>query len=405
MQTILGPFSQIVTLKNLPPGGPLDDTLLDIQNNVYMGVVDGKIDLIGSRDELKGDAIEVPPNTVAFPGLVDAHTHLCFGGTRARDYALRLSGATYQAIAAEGGGILDTVRKTRMETLEQLAHTTLERLHALLKQGITTCEIKSGYGLSVEAELKILHAIQTAAKNYPGTVVPTCLAAHTLPPEFTSADAYLKYLSEELLPLVKTQALAQRVDIFIEHGAFSPEQGRHYLVEAKRLGFELCLHADQFSRGGALLAAQVGAISADHLEQSLPEDFAAMKHAGVIPIVLPGATLGLGMPFAPARAILDSGLPLAIASDYNPGSAPMGDLLTQAALLGANQRLTTAETWAGITVRAARALALYDRGTLAKGQRADFVLFPCTDYREPLYYQGNMKPCATYINGRKVHAT
>ncbi|MDP1836261.1 MAG: imidazolonepropionase [Chlamydiales bacterium] len=386
----LGPFAQVLTLEGLPESGPISDNALKVYENAGIEITNGIISYIGPMEG-------APQNAVAMPGLIDAHTHLCFAGIRAKDYAARLSGATYQEIAAKGGGILDSVRKTREATEQELTQLTLERLKRAFSNGITTCEVKSGYGLSVEQELKLLQAIVAAGKLLQITVVPTCLAAHTLPPEFDSHNAYLVYLVDKLLP--QARQLCSRVDIFVEKGAFGVVEAEKYLLAAKELGFEICIHADQFSRGGALLAAKVGATSADHLEQSNDEDFAALKLAGVIPVILPGATLGLGMPFPPARKILDAGLPLAIASDWNPGSAPMGDLLTQAAVLGAAQKLTMAETLAGITFRAAKALRLHDRGILAKGMRADIAIFPGADYREILYYQGSLKPSITIANG------
>jgi imidazolonepropionase len=395
MRKLLGPFRQIVTMRNLPFGGPIDDSQLELI--VDGGIVsnNGTIESIGSYKELASDrSIPIDETTVcrtptvAIPGLIDCHTHICFAGNRARDYALRLSGVTYQEIAARGGGILDTVSQTRKATTEELAEGIIQRAKQLASRGITTCEVKSGYGLSVEHELKMLQAIKLAAERSPIQLIPTCLAAHTKPPEFNSHKEYLDYLLRELLPIVKRDKLANRIDIFVEKEAFDPTIAKNYLLEAKRMGFELTIHADQFSAGGSALAAQVGARSAEHLEVSGFAEIEALRKGNVIPVVLPGATLGLGLPFAPARAFLDAQLPLAIASDWNPGSAPMGHLLLQAALLGTAEKLTMAETLAGITYRAANALGLKDRGTIAVGKRTDLTLFSTSDYREILYNQG-----------------
>ncbi len=393
---VIGPFAQVVTMEDLPPSGPIRDSQLQIHENVGISIEKGKIKAIGPMKKLKGIVEEIPYPAVAMPGLVDAHTHLCFAGDRSSDYAQRLEGKTYQQIAKSGGGIMHTVNQTREASEEELMALTVARLYEAGEEGITTCEVKSGYGLSVNSELKMLRAINAAAKYSDVAVIPTCLAAHTKPPEFKTSKAYLEYIFEDLLPIVIHEQLTNRVDIFIDKAGFSETHALAYLKWAKKLGFTICVHADQFSRGGALLAAKIKALSADHLEVSNEEDFLALRKAKVYPIVLPGATLGLGMPFAPARAILDHKLPLVIASDWNPGSAPMGSLLTSASFLGAAQKLSMAETWAAMTIRAARALDLHDRGTITKGARADLALYPASDYREILYHQGQMKPFATH---------
>ncbi len=358
------------------------------------------------REKIKNTGAELQEITepmVLLPGFIDAHTHLCYAGSRAKDYALRVAGKTYLDIARSGGGILDTVRKTRAASQEELVKTLLQRCARHLAEGVTTCEVKSGYGLTVADELKMLEAIQTANQQQALELVPTCLAAHMCPPEFTSPKEYLEMVVRELLPIVKAKNLAKRVDIFIEDTAFSEELALEYLQKAKELGFEVTVHADQFSTGGSHVAAQVQAISADHLEASGTHELEMMKQAKVVATVLPGASLGLGMHYAPARQMLDQGLCVAIATDWNPGSAPMGDLLLQAALLGASQKLTMAETLAGITYRAALALGLQDRGTLATGQLADFIAFPTDHYQEILYVQGKLKPTKIWKKGNLVH--
>lgn len=401
---LIGPISQILTMDHLPARGAIADHELQI-------IRDGGIELDGSnivavgdfetmRKGFKAKVHSVAYPCVALPGFVDAHTHLCFAGSRVDDYALRVSGGTYEQIAAAGGGILDTVRKTREAPKELLVDLLMKRTALLLQNGVTTCEVKSGYGLSVDQEIKQLEAIQIVSKRQPVSLIPTCLAAHTLPWEFSDRSDYLAFLVSELLPLLKQRGLASRIDIFVDTLAFSVDEARAYLTEAQYLGFNITIHADQFSRGGALLGAELGALSVDHLEVTTLEEARILARTQVVPVVLPGATLGLGLPFAPARMLLDAGLQLAIASDWNPGSAPMGDLLTQAALLGAAQKLTIAETLAAITQRAANALGLVDRGVIKQGCRADLVLFPCSDYREILYHQGAMKPCGCFAGGQ-----
>jgi imidazolonepropionase len=280
----------------------------------------------------------------------------------------------------------------------------LPRIKHLLSLGITTCEVKSGYGLNLKDEIKMLRAIQEAGTKQPVTLVPTCLAAHTKPPEFSSGDDYLSFLQQAVLPLVKYEQLSKRIDIFVDKQAFSAEHAKEYLIFAKAQGFSVCVHADQLSRGGSKLAADIKALSADHLEQSTREDFIILAHANVTPIVLPGASLGLGVHFANARLMLDCGLPLVIASDWNPGSAPMGNLISQAALLAIAEKINMTETLAAITVRAAQALELYDRGVISNGKRADLTIYPTNDYRNILYYQGTLTPSEVFIKGQQVYA-
>ena len=264
-------------------------------------------------------------------------------------------------------------------------------------------EVKSGYGLSLEEELKMLRAIAEAHKRTPADLVATCLAAHMVPRDFEgSPSAYLESMAQLLFPVLREERLTNRVDAFIEEGAFSQADIAPYFAQAKAMGFDITVHADQFSTGGSEVAVAHGAVSADHLEASTDKEIQLLAKSEVIATALPGASLGLGCNFTPARKILDAGGALAIASDHNPGSAPMGDLLTQATVLGAYEKLTNAEVLAGITFRAAEALKLYDRGRLAEGFLADFSVFHTKDYREVLYHQGAFKPCSVWKAGQLV---
>ncbi|WP_162052458.1 imidazolonepropionase [Pontibacter pamirensis] len=407
--TLIGPFSQLLPMTGLPKAGPIKDAQLQVLNNAGVLVQGEQIVKVDAYQKLKQEAKakayhveKISQPMVLLPGLIDAHTHLCFAGSRANDYALRLAGKSYLEIAHSGGGILDTVRKTRDATLIELVDLLKKRCDRHLSEGVTTCEVKSGYGLTVDDELKMLETIALVHKHHTLDLVPTCLAAHTRPPEFTDSGLYLQYLLAKLLPQVQEQGLASRIDIFVEESAFSEHESLEYLLKAKEMGFEITVHADQFSTGGSRVAAEAGALSADHLEASDEASVALLKEAGVVATVLPGASLGLGMSYAPARRMLDSGLCLAIATDWNPGSAPMGDLLTQAALLGAAEKLSTAETFAAITTRAAQALKLSDRGEVGKGCLADMIAFPTADYREILYQQGKLKPAIIWKNGVRV---
>ncbi|NDK57446.1 imidazolonepropionase [Pontibacter fetidus] len=410
--TLIGPFTQILTMTNLPEAGAITDDELDVLEDGGIVVCDGVIKMVGKYNVLLKVAQEEHHNfekitepMVLLPGLVDAHTHICFAGSRANDYAMRVAGKSYLEIARNGGGILDSVRKTREATIVELVGLLKKRCDRHLAEGVTTCEVKSGYGLTVDDELKMLEAIKLVNKHHEIDLVPTCLAAHMRPPEYSDSNVYLQHVLEELLPQVKEQELANRVDIFIEDTAFTERESLEYLLAAKELGFDITVHADQFSTDGSKVAAEVGAVSADHLEASGEAEIALLKEAGVVATVLPGASLGLGMHYAPARKMLDGGLCVAIATDWNPGSAPMGDLLLQAALIGASEKLTIPETIAAITTRAAKALNLKDRGCLAKGQVADFIAFPTSNYKEILYFQGKLKPTIVWKRGEKVQVT
>jgi len=403
---LIGPFSQLLTMDNLPLKGPLSDDQLEITENAGILINGEMIESIGPYRELKSLASDLEPvagDHVIMPGLIDVHTHLCWAGSRAGDYALRLSGRNYFEIAQQGGGIWSTVIQTREAGMEELAGITARHANRLLHQGITTVEVKSGYGLNVDAEWKILKAMHQAREFTRVDLIPTCLAAHIKPMDFVgSAREYLDYLIQELLPRIKVAKLSHRVDVYVDEGAFGMQDAQHYIFAAKKMGFDIVVHADQFKRGGAQLAVEVGALSADHLEASIDEDIALLAGSHIIPVALPGASIGLGMNFAPARKLLDAVASLVIASDWNPGSAPMGNLLMQAAVLGIYEKLTMGETLAAITCRAANALRLPDRGVLKPGMLADFIAFPCRDYREILYNQGGMMPAVVWKKGRRV---
>lgn len=399
---LIGPFSQVITMNLLPTEGPIPDTAIEVKKDVWVRILNGLVDGVGLYDELRMPnfkTVKIEQPCVLIPGFIDTHTHLCYAGSRAGEYAERLAGKTYQEIAQAGGGILSTVKATREASKGQLITSLKEHVEKAQKQGVTTCEVKSGYGLNVDDEIKQLEAIADVNQNGPIDLISTCLV-HKMPPEYTSPIDYLTNVAGKLLPEVLRKKLSNRVDIFIDEGAFTPADGKKFLKKAKEMGFHLVVHADQFKRGGSKVAAQVGAVSADHLEQSTEKDFQLLKESEVIPIILPGSCIGLGMPFAKARKMLDAGLPVVISSDTNPGSAPMGNLLAQAAILGASQKLTMAETLAAITTRASRALQLADKGRIAPGYQADMIAFPTKDWRDILYYQGSMMPSVIYTARR-----
>ncbi|HWD89964.1 MAG TPA: imidazolonepropionase [Mucilaginibacter sp.] len=402
---LIGPFTHILPLAELPLKGPIADDALQVIPNGGVLVEKGLIAEVGDFETLKKDhpkatIEEIGSDHVLLPGFIDCHTHLCFAGNRAKDYAMRIAGKSYLEIAKAGGGIWDSVTQTRQASEKQLAELLIQRAKRHLAEGVTTIEVKSGYGLNLEQELKQLRAIKLAGESCRADLVATCLAAHIPPRDFSgTASVYLEYLLNYVLPNVIKENLATRADIFVEVSAFNNTDATDYLRAARQMGFDVTVHADQFTTGGSEVAVAVGAVSADHLEASTDKEINAIAASDTVAVALPGASLGLGIGFAPARKLLDAGAILAIASDWNPGSAPMGDLLMQASILGAYEKLTTAETFASLTYRAAKALNLTDRGVLQKGMLADMQAYLCSDYREILYYQGKLKPTLIWKRG------
>lgn len=405
---LIGPFKQILPMTGLPQKGALKDEQLSIIENGGILVHEDQIVTVDKYQKLSDNNPNCEKETitedlVVLPGFIDAHTHICFAGTRSFDYAARNNGKTYLEISKEGGGIWSTVKHTRAASEEDLVKLLIQRMQKQISNGITTTEVKSGYGLNVENELKMLRAINKADSKHPLDLVATCLAAHIIPKEKgITENEYLQLILDKLEPQIAEEKLCKRFDVFIEDGAFSQEASTDYLLQLKSRGYELTVHGDQFNAGGSKVAIAVGAKSVDHLEASGDNEIAALATSEVIPVALPGATIGLGCDFTPARKLLDSGCSLAIASDWNPGSAPQGNLLSQAALLGTFQKLSTAEILSGITFRAADALGLNDRGKLEKHLKADLVAFPSHDYKEILYHQGELKPSHVWKNGAQI---
>jgi len=402
MKKLIGPFTQILPLSGLAMKGALQDNDLRIILRGGVLVENGLILAVADFEELRKEnpsaqIEEIEGDHVLLPGFVDCHTHICFAGSRAKDYAMRIQGKTYLEIAKAGGGIWDSVMQTREADEKLLEKLLLQRVNRHLSEGVTTIEIKSGYGLETQSELKQLRAIAAVSAQTKASLVSTCLAAHMVPKDFSGTQAeYLSYVFHDLLPVIKHENLTNRVDIFIEESAFNAENASVYLNRAKQMGFDITIHADQFSTGGSAVAVKLGAVSADHLEASKDAEIKMLANSDTVAVVLPGASLGLGMQYAPARKLLDGGACLAIASDWNPGSAPMGDLLMQAAVMSAAEKLNTTEVFAGLTYRAAKALNLYDRGTLSTGMRADMQAYPTRDCRDILYMQGKMKPAKVW---------
>ncbi|SDK54721.1 imidazolonepropionase [Microbulbifer yueqingensis] len=376
-----------------------------------VAVTGGRIVWIGPRRELPectADRVIDGEGQWLTPGLVDCHTHLVYGGHRASEFARRLGGESYEEVARSGGGILSTVRATRAASAEQLYHAAEPRLRALLAEGVTTLEVKSGYGLELDTELKQLRTARRLAQHYPVDIVTTCLAAHALPPEYDGrADEYIDLVCEEILPAVAREQLADAVDMFCESIAFSVEQCQRVIDCARELDLPVKAHAEQLSSSGATsMAAQAGALSVDHIEYITDMDVAAMAENGTVAVLLPGAFYTLRETrVPPVDKLRASGVSIALSTDLNPGSCPIASLRLMMNM-GCNLfGLTPAEALAGVTRSAARALGLCcSRGVLRAGLRADMVLWPMETPDQLAYEYGALKPAAIFFGGQNVTA-
>ena len=365
--------------------------------NGAVGWKDGVIDFVGTMDALPGPAeslavsVESAHRALVTPGLVDCHTHLVFAGDRAHEFEMRLQGASYEEVAKSGGGILSSVRATRAASEDDLLAASLPRARALLRDGVTTLEIKSGYGLDTATEMKMLRVARRIGVELGIGVRTTFLGAHALPPEYTGrADDYIAFVCESMLPAVADAGLADAVDAFCEGIGFTLAQTQRVFNAARAHGLPVKLHAEQLSLlGGAAMAARCGALSADHLEFITDDCAQAMAHAGTVAVLLPGAFVCLRetkMP--PIESLRAHGVAMAVATDCNPGTSPLLSLRLAMALACAQFRLTPEEALRGATVNAAKALGLSDRGTLAVGKRADLVVWDACDPAELCYWLG-----------------
>lgn len=370
---------------------------------------DGALAFVGARSELPGAperlAAEVisADGALVTPGLIDCHTHLVFGSDRADEFERRLNGASYEEIACSGGGILSSVRATRAASEDELLAQSLPRARALLGDGVTTIEIKSGYGLGLDSELKMLRVARRIGAELGVGVSTTLLAAHALPPEFKDrADDYVELIRAQILPAAVREGLADMVDAFCERIAFSPAQTRRVFERARELGLPIKLHADQLSDlGGAALAAEFGARSAEHLEHTGEAGVRAMAAAGTVAVLLPGAFYALRETQPPPIAqFRRHGVAMAVASDLNPGTSPLLSLRLAMNMACIELRLTPEEALRGATVHAARALGLEDRGTLRNGRRADFVVWNAKHPAELCYWIGGGLARDVRIGGR-----
>lgn len=403
-------IAQLVTCAGpgRPRVGPEMSELFVLEGAAFL-VDDGRI-----RDVDFQPAIEAkltPETTVVsaqggcvLPGFVDAHAHPVFAGNRVEEFELRARGATYEEIAAKGGGIQSTVAKTRAATDAELLAEGRRHLNWALRCGTTTMEAKSGYGLTLADEVRMLKTIRELDQQGPMRLVPTFLGAHACPPE-VDLDRYVEEVCENMLPAVVETDLAKWCDVFCERGYFDLAASRKILARAKALGLGLRVHADQLSNcGGAMLAAELGAKTADHLEQVDGGGIAAMKAAGVQPVVLPASVYALGKTkYPPAREMIDAGLALVLATDLNPGSSPTPSIPMAMSLACTQMRMTPAEAICAATINAAYSLDLGHRlGSIEPGKVADFAVFDVPDHREIAYWFGETRASAVYVGGRRI---
>lgn len=397
-QLMLKNIAQLVTVRSnrerVKTAAGMRD--LGVIENASVLIEDGVFLWIGGPNDkhpaLSEDATVVDASEkIALPGFVDSHTHLVFAGSREDEFAMRAEGKTYQQIAEQGGGILSTVRATRQASKHDLKRLARVRLDAMLQHGTTTVEIKSGYGLDEESEIKMLECIQELAKEQYTTVVATFLGAHAFPPEFrNSREAYVDLLRDRMLPYIGKRGLAQFCDVFCDAGYFSVEQSRRILEKARELGLGIKVHADELApSGGSALAAELRAVSADHLEHIDEASIALLKNAGVVATLLPGVSFFLNHSYAPARQLIDAGVPVAIASDFNPGSCMSFSMPLMMTIACTHMGMTPEEAITASTLNAAAALNLSQvYGSIETGKKADIVLYDVPNYRYLAYHFG-----------------
>jgi imidazolonepropionase len=391
----------------LAPGAAPDVALPD-GAQAAIAVEQGRIAWMGDSRAVPERFAHVPRHdgagALVTPGLIDCHTHLVYGGQRANEFAMRLAGASYEEIAKAGGGIVSSVRATREADEDQLFAEAALRLEQLLADGVCAIEIKSGYGLSLEHECKQLRVARRLGEAYGVTVRTTFLGAHALPPEYAGrSGAYIDAVCNEMMPALAAEGLVDAVDVFCERIAFSLEETERVFQAARALGLPVKLHAEQLSdMGGAALAARYGALSCDHIEHLSPEGIAAMREAGTVAVLLPGAYYTLrDTHLPPIDALRAAGVPMAVSTDHNPGTSPALSLLLMVNMACTLFRLTVPEALAGVTVHAARALGLSDtHGVLGVGRPADFVLWNAREAAELAYWFGHRPARVVARQGR-----
>lgn len=388
------------------------DTPYGLIDQGAIGVKDGKIVWVGCMNDLPDEPDRIAVNVFSeksciTPGFIDCHTHLIYGGNRSQEFEMRLQGATYEEIARAGGGIHSTVAQTRAASDEELFQQSLKRAQTLIAGGVTTLEIKSGYGLDLETELKILRVAKRLQKVLSVTIVKTFLGAHTVPPEYAGrADDYIEFICEEMLPRVAEERLAENVDVFCETIGFNLAQTERVFQAAQKYGFGIKCHAEQLSDSkSAVLAANYQALSVDHLEFLSEDSVKQLANKNTVAVLLPGAFYFLREKQLPPVTLLrEAGVPMAIATDCNPGTSPVTSLLLMLNMACTLFRLTPEEALAGVTRHAAQALGLQDEiGTLSVGKKADFVLWDIGHPAELAYYVGGCNPLKIVRHGKIIY--
>lgn len=411
MKKLLKAPSQIVTVntngENLKRGrdlssiDPVYDHSIIIENGIIKDIVPDHSVSNESFDQI----IDLKGYTI-LPGLVECHTHTAFAGSRSNEFLMRLRGATYEEIADSGGGIISTVKAVRQSTFEELVELIRPRIGLFISQGVTTLEIKSGYGLSYYDEIKLLQVINYFKNSLPIEIVPTFLGAHTYPPEYKNDhDKYLKIISEELLPFIIKNNLAAHIDAFCEKGAFSSEEVDKIFSKAKKLGYKLRLHTEQFNNVGGLdTALKHKALSVDHLEVIRNEDIRKLSGSETVAVLLPGVSFFLDYQYAPARELIKNNATVALSTDYNPGSSNIPDLHFIMSLAALKLKMTAEEIISGVTINAAKALDMNrNTGSIEIGKQADFAVFDVREYQEIIYNIGQNLNFMTIKKGEIIY--
>ena len=411
---LLTKIGQLATLEGYRERPKIGESMMELSiiEDGAIAIKNGMIQAVGTTQEIRSQISEEPtypeielPRMLAIPGFVDSHTHLVFGGSRENDFAMKLEGKTYLEILESGGGILNTLKATRQASREDLAKSAFSYGERMLMNGTTNVEVKSGYGLNIETEIKMLEVVEELRKLLPISFSATFLGAHAVPPEFEGrTDDYVDLVVNEMIPAVAERSLAEFCDVFCEKGIFDVEQSRRILLSAKEVGMQLKVHADEIVQlGGAELAAEVGAISADHLLMASEDGLEAMRKAGTIATLLPGTAFSLGTEYAKGREMIDMGIPVALATDFNPNCANES-LFFSIALACYKMKMHPREVISAATINGAHALGRGDSiGSIEPGKRADILVLECPN-PEYLAYRFGVNLVHTVIaNGEVVH--
>ncbi len=412
MSVLLKNISTLLTLQGAAAKGGrrIGEEDLSVHTNCSLLIEKDKIAWLGPAQKLPRELAKKKTlrefnmkGKTVLPGFVESHTHLIFAGDRAAEFEMRNQGVSYQEIAARGGGILSTMRNTRQASVAELAKSGQVRADDFVAQGVTTLEIKSGYGLSLKDEVK---ALQAADKIVGPRTVKTFLGAHALPPEFKTYEEYLSFLAAEVLPVIKKKKLATRVDVFIEKGFFPPAESERYLRQAQAMGFDVLVHADQLSlSGGSEVAVRIGALSGDHLLQVTDSEIQKLAKSETTCMLLPAADLYMKCKYPPARQMIDAGARVALATDFNPGSSPTQDLNLVGLLARLEMKMSLPEVIAAYTVGAAHALNLQSEiGSVQVGKSADLLCIE-SDWRTLFYSVGKSEKKTVFSRGRKIFDT